>query len=118
MTTNDLNQFRGTIQTKLVILDRSISEMKTELRSSSEMNPNVFHDPLDCAKGEADLSTRVEIQNHATAKRNNFHKALFRLEQGGFGRCLDCNEKIDYRRIVAQPEAALCFFCQEFKEAA
>jgi DnaK suppressor protein len=116
MTTNDFARLRGAIESELAILDHSISDIKSELRSSSEVNANAFQDPLDCAKGETDLCTRVEIHNHASTKRNGLRAALVRFERGSFGLCVACQEEIDHRRLKAQPEAILCLSCQEFKE--
>lgn len=43
-------------------------------------------------------------------------EALKRIETGGFGICLDCNEDIDNERLDAIPEATLCIDCQRQKE--
>ena len=39
--------------------------------------------------------------------------ALDRLMDGGYGRCTDCGEEIDRKRLVADPAASLCIACQE-----
>jgi DnaK suppressor protein len=39
-------------------------------------------------------------------------KALIRLEQGKYGVCADCGEKIPSRRLEALPYATLCVSCQ------
>jgi DnaK suppressor protein len=117
MNTNVLTQLRGKIEFALTTLDHSISEIKSELRSSSEINVNAFQDQSDSAKGETDLSTRVEIHNHSTTKRNRLRAALVRFEHGCFGLCVACEDEIDHRRLKAHPEAIFCVTCQEFKEA-
>jgi len=38
--------------------------------------------------------------------------ALDRLMDGGYGRCTDCGEEIDGKRLVADPAASLCIACQ------
>lgn len=38
--------------------------------------------------------------------------ALERLRKGEFGYCLECDEEIDQKRLLAKPEAAFCTKCQ------
>lgn len=42
--------------------------------------------------------------------------AYMRLEDPSFGICLDCEEKIEEKRLLANPCACLCRDCQEIKE--
>lgn len=43
--------------------------------------------------------------------------ALRRLEDGSYGVCGECGEKIAPKRLTAVPWAALCLQCQELAEA-
>lgn len=52
--------------------------------------------------GQAALITR-EI---ASVRR-----ALTRIEQGTYGECVRCGNKVAPKRLEARPEAALCFSC-------
>ena len=52
--------------------------------------------------GQAALITR-EI---ASVRR-----ALTRIEQGTYGECVRCGDKVAPKRLEARPEAALCFSC-------
>lgn len=38
-------------------------------------------------------------------------QALRRVEEGGYGYCLDCDEQIAIRRLEVDPAAALCVRC-------
>jgi DnaK suppressor protein len=42
--------------------------------------------------------------------------ALTRLANTTYGRCLDCGEAIDLRRLNALPTAAYCTACQALHE--
>ena len=53
--------------------------------------------------------------SHRAAAAN---QALVRLEQGSYGVCSDCGEKIHEARLKAVPEAAMCFECQSAREVA
>lgn len=39
-----------------------------------------------------------------------------RLIDGGYGRCLECGEQIDAKRLAADPAASLCLECQKQAE--
>ena len=40
-----------------------------------------------------------------------------RLMDGGYGRCLECGEQIDAKRLAADPALSLCLNCQTQNEA-
>src|SRR3954451_6327020 len=42
--------------------------------------------------------------------------ALRREEQGGFGRCVECGEPVQKKRLEAVPWAMHCVACQELQE--
>jgi RNA polymerase-binding transcription factor DksA len=42
--------------------------------------------------------------------------ARTRIENGTFGVCIDCNDKIAYRRLAANPTAVRCAACQQQRE--
>jgi len=42
--------------------------------------------------------------------------ALRRIDEGGFGTCLDCESAISPKRLAAVPWAACCIQCQEASE--
>jgi RNA polymerase-binding transcription factor DksA len=38
--------------------------------------------------------------------------ALARIEEGTFGRCVQCSDDIDFKRLLAHPAATRCARCQ------
>lgn len=38
-------------------------------------------------------------------------RALGRIEEGSYGTCVRCGERISTKRLLARPEAALCISC-------
>ena len=42
--------------------------------------------------------------------------ALYRMDEGEYGDCLQCGEPIAYARLQAQPFASLCIDCQTARE--
>jgi len=43
-------------------------------------------------------------------------EALDRMEQGIYGTCIDCEDRIDDKRLLADPAVSRCINCQELHE--
>ncbi|MFQ5777686.1 MAG: TraR/DksA family transcriptional regulator [Terriglobia bacterium] len=43
-------------------------------------------------------------------------EALERIKNGGFGKCVGCDEEVQQKRLEAVPWARHCFACQEKQE--
>jgi DnaK suppressor protein len=60
---------------------------------------------VDEAEWVRDLDEAREVQ-----------AALLRIEQGRFGRCVECGETIARQRLAVQPSASRCAGCQTRRE--
>ena len=105
------------------LLAKREAELRAMLRSSSEPPEDAAdtdpHDVTDfkAMASEASLSVVDEAQaNHAAKELEQVLKARQRLEDQRFGRCLDCDEAIDLRRLEAMPATAYCTACQAIRE--
>ncbi len=82
--------------------------------------------PADQPTAPADWSERaVEYHERFVADHNDelrwrtceaARRALARLEQDHFGRCIECGEAITPRRLEAIPWTEYCVNCQEQRE--
>ena len=70
-------------------------------------------DPLDTTQRalEREMATR-SLDRNATLVRQ-IRAAIDRVDEGGYGVCLDCEEPISHKRLKAVPWAALCIQCQQ-----
>ena len=70
-------------------------------------------DPLDTTQRalEGEMAT-VGLDRNATLARQ-IRAAISRINQGGYGVCLECEEPISQKRLAAVPWAALCIHCQQ-----
>jgi DnaK suppressor protein len=70
-------------------------------------------DPLDTTQRalEREMATR-SLDRNATLVRQ-IRAAIDRVNQGGYGLCLECEEPISHKRLAAVPWAALCIHCQQ-----
>ena len=51
------------------------------------------------------------FESRAQARHAAIVDALGRLEQGSYGRCVDCGERIPYGRLLVMPDAQHCIAC-------
>jgi DnaK suppressor protein len=74
----------------------------------------------DVETSEADIQDEIEfalIQMKAETL-HRINEALERLEEGTYGRCFECGEEIEPRRLRALPFAVRCKDCEEAREVA
>lgn len=76
-------------------LNRDLSEQAVEMEDDESL------------EGQAALISR-EIAS--------VNRALLRIEQGDYGECVRCGDRIAPKRLEARPEAALCFACASIEQ--
>ena len=91
-------------------------ELKETLASMKESSrPVDLNDPI----GRLSRMDAIQQQQMALNARKQMEinlqlvdAALDRLEKGEYGYCLQCEDEIDHKRLLAKPEAAFCTKCQ------
>ena len=94
------------------------AELRAIVRASSEAGEDSGEvvDFKDIAT-EQDLATLDEAKSdHAARELEQVLGALRRLDDQSYGRCVDCGEAIDLRRLAALPAAPFCTSCQAARE--
>ncbi|WP_055479366.1 TraR/DksA family transcriptional regulator [Sphaerimonospora mesophila] len=87
-------------------LDRSIRVLTgdgADLRDRSAADGGAHLTDSDRTRAMLDVAAR---------QRTAVLAALKRLEDGGYGRCVDCGGAVPDGRLEARPEAARCVQCQ------
>ena len=83
-----------------------------ELLASSlvhaELGGRPERDPADEVTQEIEWLRRAQLE----ARTREVIEAQDRLCDGVYGRCSDCGEQIEIKRLVANPAAARCVYCQ------
>ncbi|MEW9532003.1 TraR/DksA family transcriptional regulator [Microbispora sp. NPDC049125] len=106
----DVATVRMRLEGMLQEIDRSIRVLKGEPVPPHERS---------AADGAADLfdTDRVRAMLHvAGQQRTAVLAALKRLDDGGYGQCVDCGKPVPEGRLEARPEAARCVACQSRTE--
>jgi DnaK suppressor protein len=99
-----------------------LNERKLELLSEAgktvdgmDENGN-FPDPTDRASMESDRSFTLRIRDRERKLIAKIEEALRRLEEGSYGVCEECGEKIGTARLKARPVTTLCIECKSAQE--
>jgi DnaK suppressor protein len=63
------------------------------------------------APTDADGGIAVALETRAVARHQALVDALRRIEDGTYGDCASCGQRIPYGRLAAMPEASRCVAC-------
>jgi DnaK suppressor protein len=101
---------RDRLKTILAEIDRSIGILTGE--------PAAVRDRSSADAG-SDLTDADRVQamvSAASSHRRAVVEALGRVDDGTYGKCVDCRKPVPEGRLEARPEAARCVQCQSRKE--
>ena len=84
-------------------IDRTIHQMQEE--------PTTEADPNDRASLETDISLELRSRDREGKLIKKINEAIDRLDEGEYGFCVSCGEKIEPKRIKLDPAAPLCAQC-------
>ena len=93
-----------------------LNDVHAKLREAADEGPR-GGDAADVAEAEAqrDLDGAIlELQSHVLGR---IDRALARLRDGTYGRCVQCAHRISTTRLRALPFAQRCSACQQAREA-
>jgi DnaK suppressor protein len=76
-----------------------------------------FSDPTDRATFESDRDSILRIRERERKLIMKIDSAMKRIDQGTYGRCESCNERIDLKRLKARPVTTFCIDCKSIQEA-
>jgi DnaK suppressor protein len=82
------------------------------LQASMENNSRQG-DMADQASGNNEVHIQLKLKQTDAKILRNIEEALWRLENGTYGICRECNEPIAPARLNAIPWARLCITCKE-----
>ncbi len=100
------------------LLNRRIRELLSEAgKTVEEMDEEGnFPDPTDRASLESDRNFTLRIRDRERKLISKIQEALRRLEEGEYGICEECGEKIAIARLKARPVTTLCIECKSSQE--
>lgn len=75
-----------------------------------------FPDPTDRASMESNRNSILRIRDRERKLIFKIEEALRRLDDGEYGVCEECGEKIAIARLKARPVTTLCIECKSDQE--
>lgn len=75
-----------------------------------------MQDPVDVAVSDRDQTILLSISESERTLLDQVDAALQRLELGGYGECVNCQQQIGEPRLRAVPYARYCINCQDLLE--
>jgi DnaK suppressor protein len=116
-TTVDAQQARERLQGMLSDLEGSVSTLEREKPGDDPGEQVRFdQDPGDAASLITEADREGAVLDAARAQREQVLAALARVEDGSYGRCVECGTQLSAERLDARPEAARCIDCQTASE--
>lgn len=112
MTTVDFSSELEEARQKTTV---SLDELRAHLIESNDggIKPATHTDDAETPFDKAVLLAQVECFERTLAQ---IKRAIRRFDNGTFGICECCHQKIDPERLVVHPWAAMCLNCQEAHE--
>ena len=90
--------------------------LRKELASLQEGANGTSGDFADMASSSTDRETLYEIGTVESDALSRIDHALWRIDEGTYGLCEECGERIPRSRLRVLPFASLCVPCQQREE--
>ncbi len=113
----DTQTARTQLERLLAELDDATATLKEEGAGETSELSHVTQHPGDVGTEVADNDREIAILEAGAGQREQVLAALARLDQGTYGRCVDCGRDIPDERLEARPETARCLEDQQKAEA-
>jgi len=113
----NLDYFKKKLEEEKERLEVELSQVaKRNPKNPSDWEPIPAEDGTDTRIPDAnelsdafeEFQNRSSVEVHLEEKVNEVIAALKRIEKGTFGICAACGEKIDEKRLEANPSSATC----------
>lgn len=112
MRKNDLVKFK-----KIFLQQRDQILMNVAVTDENLMaRPDEDKDEVDQATTDIEQNMRMQLKNREQFTLKKINESLKRIDEGNYGECLNCEEPIELRRLLARPTTSLCITCKEEEE--
>ncbi len=95
------------------ILERKEAELARALRNRDDIAIERSADQIDEIQNATERDMAIRYVDRESSLLREVKAALRRIHDGSFGRCIQCDEEIGPKRLVAVPWAPRCIPCQQ-----
>ena len=106
----DVSQYKDALLRKRADI---LSEVGTQPLQTTMDNNTRQGDLADQASGNNEVHIRLKLKQTDAKILQAIEEALYRMEKGNYGECLDCGEAIAPARLNAIPWTRMCITCKE-----
>jgi RNA polymerase-binding protein DksA len=99
-------------------LEAKLRELLGASCEREEISIQYLADPLDQIRSSVDREMTLRRLDHQAHLIREVETALTKMDEGFYGLCEECEERISQKRLNAIPWARLCIACQGRCEAA
>jgi DnaK suppressor protein len=114
MRERELKHFQTLLNEKL---DELLLEADRTVDGMTDAKAENFPDPTDRAALESNRNFTLRIRDRERKLIAKIKEALARIDDGSYGKCEECGEKIGRERMEARPVTTLCIDCKSLQEA-
>ncbi|OGP86255.1 MAG: hypothetical protein A2Y95_01620 [Deltaproteobacteria bacterium RBG_13_65_10] len=113
MRKKELEKFKKLLQEERKrILQNALRMADRKVTIDSDDVPDI----VDLAASDLNLNLNVEIRERERHLLGKIDSALQKIDEGSFGVCEECGERIGTARLEARPVTGLCIKCKEEQE--
>jgi DnaK suppressor protein len=106
----DIEDFKRRLISREQDLTEQIAQLSSEARESSSAE---VEDPIDVVTSSEGKAAALEETTILSATLRQVQDALKRIEDGTYGRCIECGREIEPARLRAVPWTPYCLADQE-----
>jgi len=112
MNSDQLQKFKDQLEQMKVDIISDVEQTLNDMTSQSGNIP----DPNDRATVESDRSFELRLRSRERKLLDKIEEAIVRIDNGEYGVCDECGEKIRIKRLEARPVAKFCINCKTRQE--
>ncbi len=113
MDDREFQQLRRTLQDRRDQIHQRLKKIQSELRHDEQP---LDRDPEDQAIELENDEVLAELEPTTRQELGDILAALERMEEGTYGKCIECGREITTSRLKAIPHALRCIECAEEAE--
>ncbi len=110
------SRFDHTLATRQAELEAALNALTAGGAAVERDGEREVEDFKDLASREAESSMTAHEFTRLTAELTQVAMARRRISEHHYGRCVECREPIDLRRLEALPATPFCVACQALHE--
>lgn len=115
-TANQLKALREGLLAERTQLEAQVTDLDAEADVNNWREGGFDDDPADAGSASFERETAQSLSIHSRGLIAQIEDALRRMDEGTFGICERCNERIQIERLKALPYATQCMDCRRLEE--